>query len=255
MKITATVICFNEESNIGQCLSSLDFVDEIIVVDSFSTDNTVAIAKKYTNNIYSRSFTTYADQKNFAASLATNPFVLSIDADEKISETLKNYLISNFDSLIKKGFTAFSFPRKTFYLGKFINYCWYPDYKVRLYDKNICRWDNSIVHESLLCDGKVFYLPRGADIYHYSYKSIYEHIQKINKYTELIAQSKSGSSFVKLIFLLTLKPPLKFVKMYLIKLGFLDGLRGFVISVIGSLYEALKYIKAIAFKIGSQSQQ
>ncbi|BAI79832.1 glycosyl transferase [Deferribacter desulfuricans SSM1] len=249
-KISVTIITINEEDNIERCLKSLDFADEIIVVDSGSKDKTIEIAKKYTDKIYFKDFNGYGEQKNYAASLARNDLIFSIDADEEVSDDLKRYLLEQLDTVFSKGFSAIAIPRRTYYLGKFIkNSGWYPDYKVRIYNKNKCYWDNKKVHESLNCEGKVFYVPKGMDLYHYSYRDISDHINKVNKYTSLFVSGNKDMGFISICFKLFTKPLLKFFKMYLLKYGFLEGNRGFIIAIIGSFYEFLKYAKLLERKI------
>ncbi|MGA1863100.1 glycosyltransferase family 2 protein [Deferribacter thermophilus] len=249
-KISATIITYNEEDNIERCLKSLDFADEIIVVDSGSKDKTIEIAKKYTDKIYFKDFNGYGEQKNYAASMARNDLIFSIDADEEVSDDLKKYLLENLEVVFSKGFSAIAVPRRTYYLGKFIkNSGWYPDYKVRIYDKNKCYWDNKKVHEALNCEGKVFYVPKGKDLYHYSYKNISDHINKVNKYTSLFASENKDMGFISISFKLLMKPMLKFFKMYFLKYGFLEGYRGFIIAIIGSFYEFLKYAKILERRI------
>jgi len=247
-KISATIITYNEEINLERCLRSLDFVDEIIVVDSGSRDKTVEIAKQFTDKVYYNKFEGYGNQKNFAATLAKNDIILSIDADEEVSHDLKDFLIKNFDEIISE-YCAIAVPRRTFYLGKFIkNSGWYPDYKIRIYNKRLCKWDEKLVHETLICGCKVFYIPKNNDLNHYSYRDISDHINKMNKYTTMMAIEKSKLSNGQIIFSLIVKPPLKFVKMFFLKLGIFEGYRGLIIGTLGSLYEALKYIKAFEHK-------
>jgi len=246
LKLSATIITYNEEENIERCLKSLDFVDEIIVVDSGSSDKTVEIAKQFTDKVYYNKFEGYGNQKNFAATLAKNDIIFSIDADEEVSHNLKDYLIKNFDEIISK-YDAIALPRRTFYLGKFIkNSGWYPDYKIRIYNKRLCKWDEKLVHETLICNSKAFYIPGNNDLNHYSYRDISDHINKMNKYTSLYAEenlNKFKNKKTKLIIHIIFKPLFKFIKMYFLKKGVLEGWRGFVIAFLGCFYEFLKYAK------------
>jgi len=251
VKISATIITFNEEGNLERCLKSLDFVDEIIVVDSESTDKTTEIAKKYTDKVYINKFEGYGQQKNYASNLAKNDIIFSIDADEEVSVELKKYLLEHGADIFSQGYSAIAIPRRTFYLGKFIkNSGWYPDYKIRIYDKNVCIWNNKSVHESLVCGEKIFYIPKNCDLYHYSYKNIEDHINKMNKYTTILGKEKSKLSNLSILLNLFTKPPLKFIKMYFLKGGIFEGYRGIVIAILGTFYEALKYIKAWEHKNG-----
>lgn len=248
MKISAVIICFNEEKNIERCLKSVDFVDEIVVVDSGSTDKTVEIAKKFTDRVFNNKFEGYGKQKNFAANLAKNDIIFSIYADEEVSHNLKDFLIKNYDEIISE-YGAIAVPRRTFYLGRFIkNSGWYPDYKIRVYNKKLCKWDEKLVHETLSCDCKVFYVPKSNDLNHYSYKNISEHINKMNNYTTLYAEenlSRFKYEKTKLIISIIFKPVFKFIKMYLLKKGLFEGWRGLIIAVLGSFYEFLKYAKVL----------
>ncbi|MGA1846131.1 glycosyltransferase family 2 protein [Deferribacter abyssi] len=246
LKISATIITLNEEKNIERCLKSLDFVDEIIVVDSGSNDKTVEIARKYTDKVFYRKFEGYGNQKNYAQSLAKHDIIFSIDADEEVSEELRSYLISNYHLIFERKYQAFAIPRRTFYLGKFIkNSGWYPDYKTRLYRKDQCSWDEKAVHEQLIVDGTILKVPLNKDLYHYPYKSMYDHINKLNKYTELSIIDKKDLKIVKIFLYILFKPLFKFLKMFVLKKGFLEGYRGFIIAIIGSFYEFLKYAKLI----------
>ena len=245
MKISAVVICFNEEKNIERCLKSLDFADEIIVVDSGSTDKTVEIAKKYTQKVYFREFDTYGRQKNYGNRFAKNDVVLSIDADEEVSDSLKNFILDHLGGLMSD-YTALAVPRRTFYMGKFIkNSGWYPDYKTRIFCKSFCFWDEKNVHESLIVNGKVLELPKGLDLLHYSYKSLTDHVNRMSHYAELWANDNLNIPKTKIASSLLFRPFLKFIKMYFLKRGFLEGYRGLIIAVLGGFYVFLKYANVL----------
>jgi glycosyltransferase involved in cell wall biosynthesis len=239
-KISATIITHNEQDNILRCLESIKWVDEIIIVDSQSNDNTITLCKEYTDKIYVNPWSGYVRQKNFAVEKASHNWILSLDADEELSPALKEEIIT----LKKSGFTfnGYKIPRKVFYLGHWIEYSgWYPNYKMRLFNREFGKWQGDSVHEYVALTGAPGKLK--GDIYHYSYKSLSDHLERINTFTTLAAESmkKNGrkSSYVKLLY----KPFFKFVKSYILKKGFLDGFTGLIIAVMGSFYVFLKYLK------------
>lgn len=238
--ISAIVITLNEENNIGRCLESLKFCEEIIVVDSGSKDRTVETAEKYTDKIKITEWRGYGAQKNYAASLAENDWILSIDADEEISAELAES-IKSIDLNIR--FKAFTLNRHTQYLGRWINHGgWYPQYITRLYHKSHARWDEKcLIHESVIVEGEAGKLK--GDLRHYSYLALSAHIQQMNKFTELAAQEywRKGRRFSVLKMLVA--PPAEFMKKYLFKLGFLDGLPGLIMAVNSAYYVFLKQAK------------
>ena len=170
MKISAVIIAYNEEDRLEAALKSVDgIVSEIVVVDSFSTDDTVKIAKKYTNRVYRREWTNFADQKNFANSKASFPWIFSLDADERLSTELREELTKLKEK--EPQVSGYSMPRQVFYLGRWIRHSgWYPDRKVRLFHKDLSQWEGEYVHEKLLIQGEVKKLS-GA-IHHFTYRDI-----------------------------------------------------------------------------------
>lgn len=238
-KISTTIITFNEEESIEKCLKSVEkFSDEIIIVDSGSTDRTVKIAKRFTNKIYTRKFDNYANQKNFAASKANNDFVFSIDADETASDELINE-IKNLDFT----YAAYSIPRKNYILGKFIKYTrWQPelDRHVWLFNKTRAKWVG-VVHEEIEVNGKVGKI-KNAKL-HYQDKTITRFIEKLDKYSELEANIlyKKNIKFNFLKAILQIK--YNFFVRYIYRLGFLDGWRGFVLSYLMAIYHFQIWIK------------
>ena len=172
MKISAVIITFNEEERLEGALKSVqDIASEIIVVDSFSTDGPLKIAKKYNSKIYSREWTHYADQKNYANEKASHPWILSLDADERLSPELKKEIQEL--KLEESDAAAFSMPRQVYYLWKWIFHSgWYPDRKIRLFKKDKAFWQGEYVHEKLVVDGKVIKLAN--PIFHFTYKGIPE---------------------------------------------------------------------------------
>src|SRR5258707_1230371 len=186
MKITATIITLNEEKKLAGCLSSLSGIaDEIVVVDSGSTDETESIARRFTDKFYFNKWPGYAEQKNLAAEKSSSDWILSLDADEHLSEELKRSIsgIKSNDIAI----SAFRFPRKTFYLGRWIEHSgWYPDRKPRLYNRRTARWGGKFVHESLVVNGEIQDL--SGDVLHYSIDSVFDHAKTANRYTDLTAQ-------------------------------------------------------------------
>jgi glycosyltransferase involved in cell wall biosynthesis len=242
-KISAVVITYNEEKNIERCIKSLlPAVEEIIVVDSFSTDGTEEICSKFEKvHFYKHKFDGFSSQKNWAFGKVSSPIVLSLDADEVVSEELLKSIC-----LVKKNWThdGYYCNRLNNYCGKWIrNGGWYPDSKLRVWDIRKGVWDDSIVHEKVKIKpgASIGYLK--GDIHHYSYTTISEHILQANKFTELAAlqaynQNKS-SSIVKIIT----RPTWKFFQDYIVKRGFLDGYYGLIIAVISSFTTFLKYIK------------
>ena len=241
-QISATIITFNEEKNIERCLQSLQgIVDEIIVVDSFSTDNTKEVCLKYNVSLFEREFKNYSDQKNWAAEQAKYPIVLSLDADESLSEKLKRKILD-----VKNNWSAdaYYFNRMTNYCGKWIKHSgWYPDKQLRLWDKEKGKWNQNIIHEKVELDknAKVGHLK--ADLYHYSYYTIFEHIAQINKFSELKAEQLTNRGKKNNILKIIFSPFFKFVKHYFLRLGFLDGFYGFVICANSAHSAFLKQVK------------
>ena len=240
-KISATVVCYNEEDNIERCLKSLLWADEIIVVDSFSTDRTVELCKKYTKRVYQREWPGFIQQKSYAVSLAQYEWVFSLDSDEIVTEKLRDEILTRL-STDKDKINGYYVKRHSFYLGRWINHGgWYPDYKLRLFKKSevVCGGENP--HDKYFVNGKTARL--NGEIEHYTYRSISDQLSTIDKFSEISADGlfRKGSRFalVKMFF----KPPVKFFETYVYKLGFLDGLAGFIISVLSSYYIFVKFAK------------
>jgi len=240
-KISLIVITFNEQKNIGRCLESAkDVVDEIIVVDSFSTDKTKAICERYGASFYQVKWKGYSETKNYANSLAKYDWVLSLDADEALSQELKQSLLKQKENLAND---AYIFSRKVNYCGQWINHCgWYPDKKVRLWKKEKALWQGDIHEELILEEGIKPKFIKG-DILHYTYYSVSEHVLQANKFTDIAAKEKFEQGKTVSLFKLFLSPVVRFVTSYFIRLGFLDGFYGFVISVITANTTFLKYTK------------
>ncbi len=239
--VTACIITFNEESNIRRCLESVKWADEIVVVDSNSTDATVEICREYTQKIYHREFEGHIEQKSYALQCAGNDWVLCIDADEELSPALISEIR---EGLEKEGdkFEGFFFPRHAFYLGRWINHCgWYPDYKLRLFRKSLGEWGGTNPHDKVELKGRTKHLRN--DMNHYTYKDFSHHLKTIDDYSTIYAREarKRGERFslAKLIF----RPVFKFFEIYLYKKGCMDGLPGFIISVLYSYYVFLRYSK------------
>lgn len=239
--LSAVIITFNEEKNIARCIDSLlTVVDEIIVVDSFSTDKTKEICLGYKNvKFISNEWLGYAKTKNFANNLAQHNYILSLDADEALSPTLINSIlnINNF-----KG--VYEFNRLTNYCGKWITHCgWYPDKKIRLFPKNIVYWKDEEIHETIFIPNTLKKKHLIGDLLHYSFYSVEQHLQQIEKFTTLSAnvafEKGEKSSNFKIIY----KTVFKFFRDYCLKLGFLDGKYGFIICKNSAYAKYLKYKK------------
>ena len=241
-KISACIISYNEENKIEDCLKSLqDLADEIIIVDSNSTDNTLNIAKKYTDKIFFHDFQGYGKQKNLATDKATNNWIISLDCDERLSIELKTSIKSIKDRLDDD--TVYSMARKTFYIYRWLEHCWYPDRKIRLFNKSKTRWLDNDVHESVNTDNMQTVTLNG-DILHYSFDSISDHLKTIDKFTQIGANDliKKGKR-ISVISPLT-HASWTFFKLYFLKRGFLDGFAGMTVSVLSYMHVFIKYSRA-----------
>lgn len=239
--VSATVITFNEEDNIARCLESVSWVDEIIVVDSFSTDNTVSLCRKFTDRVIQRAWPGHVRQKQFALEQATGSWVLSLDADEVLSAKAREEIRTNVlaGSPSENGFV---FPRQSYYLGRWIRHGgWYPDKKLRLVRKEHARWTGRDPHDKLRVNGATSELE--GKILHYVYKDISHQLKTVDSFSSISAQNwvQDGKAFS--LFLLLFRPPIRFLETFVWKRGFLDGLPGFIIAVISSYYVFCKYAK------------
>lgn len=241
MEISAVIITYNEERRLEPALKSLaDVADEIVVVDRFSDDGTVKLAKKYTDRVYQRKWTNFADQKNFANSKARFSWILSLDADERLSPELREEILE-----LKReepGCSGFSMPRKVHYLGRWIRHSgWYPDRKIRLFRKDKAHWEGEYVHEDLVIDGEVRKLK--GDIFHFTYRDISDHLRRINAFSDLGAQKLYAQNKKCRWYHLVFLPFFGFLKSYVWKAGVLDGFAGFVISVLHGYARFARYAK------------
>ncbi len=241
-KISACIISFNEERKIEACLQSLvPVADEIVIVDSLSTDRTLEIARQYTERIFKQTFLGHIEQKNLAVSKASHDWILSLDCDERLSGELTESLLQVKQRIDQ--YDAYSMPRRTFYIYRWLNYCWYPDRKIRLFNRNTARWGGTNPHDRVETDGT--HIKRlSGDILHYSFDSISDHLKTIDKFTEIGADELIKKN--KRVGVLT---PIShatwhLIKLYIIKRGFLDGFAGLVVSVLSYMHVFTKYAKA-----------
>jgi len=241
MKISATVITLNEEQNLAAALESLSWADEIIVVDSQSSDRTVEIARQFTERIFIRPWPGYSAQKNFAADQASHDWVFNLDADERVSPEL----CTEIESLKTAGepqASGFEVPRRTFYLGRWIKHSgWHPDFKLRLYNRTAGRWRGAYVHESVESDGKVERLK--GPLLHYTVRNASDHHSRIDRYTTLAAEEMAAQGKRMTAISLLISPLMAFIRAYLFRLGFLDGVPGLAIAYFAAHYVFLKGIK------------
>ncbi|MBP7792710.1 MAG: lipopolysaccharide heptosyltransferase II [Candidatus Goldbacteria bacterium] len=242
MKISAVVITFNEEKNVERCLKSLDFVNEIIIVDSFSTDNTLKIASRYTKKTFSKKFTGFSETKQFGIDKAGGDWILVIDADEEVSVDLKKKLLQIANE--NNSSDGYYIKRETFFLGRKIRHCgWGNDYQLRFFKKQKGKYDGKIVHESIKVNGTTNRIE--APLFHYSYPDSRTYFEKMNRYTSLQAvRNKKRFLYLNLFF----NPFFKFFKMYFLKFGFLDGMQGFILSLYSGFSEFVKSAKMIEHK-------
>ena len=241
MKIPATILTYNEEQTLPRAIESLRCCDEILVVDSGSSDRTVEIAEKFGARVVEANWRGYAGQKNYASDQATYDWVLSIDADEALSEDLEGEIWQ----LKKKGpdRDAYTVPRLAQYLGKWILYSgWYPDRKIRLFDRRKARWVGEYVHESVVSEGLVGAL--NGNLLHYTCGSLSEHLKTMDRYTTLAAEEVVARKKHVGYRHLLVDPPWTFFKTYVMQRGFLDGVEGLTIAYMAAFYTFLKYAKA-----------
>ena len=241
MKITATIITLNEERNVARAIESLRCCDEILILDSGSLDRTVELAANLGARVIEAGWRGYAGQKNWAAEQATHDWILSLDADEALSEALEGEIWN----LKKTGpqYDAYTMPRQAQYLGRWILHSgWYPDRKVRLYNRLKAKWVGDFVHESVQPKGRVGHLQ--SNILHFTCDSLSEHLRTLDRYTTLSAEELVSRKVQVSIWRLIVDPPWTFVKAYVFQRGFLDGFEGLIICYMAAFYTFLKYSKA-----------
>ena len=250
IKISAVIITFNEADRLPDTLASLHRVaDEIIVVDSYSTDRTAEIAKQAQAIFYQNRFEDYGQQKNFALQKASHDWVLNLDADERLSPELQKAIMELKEKKPPENVAAFAIKRKTFYLGRWIRHSgWYPDKKIRLFRKSCSLWQGRI-HERLQVTGPVASLS-GA-ILHFTYRDISDHIRRLDRYSNFQAEEIIRQKKKCLLLRLLILPSVTFLRHFVWRLGFLDGFPGLVIASVSSWGTAMKYFKAIAIKRSS----
>jgi glycosyltransferase involved in cell wall biosynthesis len=240
-KLSVIIITYNEQENIRGCLESVKWSDEIVIVDSFSSDKTVEIVREFTPKVFQNKWTNFSEQKNLALEKASNEWVLWVDADERATPKLKEEILTILNSEFSS-FNSYYIPRRNHYFGRWIRHCgWYPDYKLRLLRRGKGRFNERTVHESVIVEGKKGYLKSNLD--HHSYKNLSDHLDRIDKYASLAAQQMFRKGRRTRVFDLLFRPLARFIRMYLIKKGFLDGIYGLIVSVMGSFYVFMKYLK------------
>lgn len=240
-RLSVVTIALNEERNIVECLTSVRWADELIVVDSGSVDNTVELARQFPAKVMQMQWKGYGATKNEALQHATGDWVLWLDADERVTPELA----AEIQQHVKEdngAFAGYSVARRAYFLGKWIRHCgWYPSRVIRLFRKTKGRFSETKVHEQLLLDGATGQL--NNDLLHYTDPDLRHYFQKFNLYTSLAAEDLHTAGRRFSLVDLIVRPPFVFIKMFVIRRGFLDGLHGFILSVASMAYVFVKYAK------------
>ena len=238
--LSVTVITLNEAGHIDACLDSVAWADEVLVVDSGSTDETVVRARAKGARVIVRDWPGYAAQKNFAASEASHDWILSVDADERVTPELREEIRTLLAG--EPTTSGYRIPRIAWHLGRWIRTTdWYPDYQLRLYDRRVARWRPMRVHESVGADGPVGRL--SSHLQHYTYRDLSHQVETINRYSTLAASEMLAAGRRAGVLDLVFHPPAAFVRNFVLRRGFTDGMAGFIISAMGAYYVFLKYAK------------
>lgn len=248
--VSAVVITLNAERLLDKCLQSVAFCDEILVVDSGSTDRTLEIARAHGARVIHQDWLGYGPQKQFAVEQAAHDWVLCLDADEWLSEELKASIEGFLTGPVA---SAAMFPRCNRFMGRWLRHGeGYPDWSLRLFDRRHGKWSDDSVHERVVTQGKITRLC--GDLMHESQDTLHEYLEKQNRYTTLQARAlyEAGKkiSIIRLVF----SPVIRFLRLYIVRLGFLDGMAGFVHVMIGSMNTAIKYMKLLALYINSMDR-
>jgi len=237
--ISVTVITKNEEENIGKCLGSVVWADEIILVDAYSSDRTAEIAKKYTDIIYHNEWKGFYEQRKFALSKTRHDWVLVLDSDELCSEGLKEEIQAFLKTPEK--YSGFRIPRKNFFLNRWIKHGgWYPGYQLRFFNKNFTKITDRLVHEGYDVNGEVGYFRNNID--HYTVNSVSEFMSKVNSYSSLQAVEKSARRKVH-FFDILLRPMAAFIVQFFFRKGFMDGIYGLMVAHFDVITNMLTYMK------------
>jgi (heptosyl)LPS beta-1,4-glucosyltransferase len=250
--LSVTIIAFNEEAHLAGALRSVAWADEIVVVDSGSTDFTVEIARQLATRVEVREWPGYAAQKNYAASIARHDWILSVDADERIGAKLA----ASVDRwrAIEPRAPGYRMARASSYLGQWIRTTdWYPDYQLRLYDRRAGAWEPTRVHESVHVAGEPALL--AGEIEHYPYVNVSDHLQRIDRYTSLAALDMRDRGRSAGPLELLGHPPAAFLRNYILRRGFQQGRAGLAVSLLNSYYVLLKYVKLLELEALSRADR
>lgn len=239
LPISVVIVTRDEERNIEDALKSVADAKEIIIVDSFSTDRTVELCKQYTDKVFQHEWQGFARQKQTAVDYAEGPWVLILDADERVTPDLKSEIIQNIEH---SNYVGYYLPRENYFIGKWIKHSgWWPDNTLRLFKKDKGRLESREVHEKVVVEGNVGYLK--YPLKHYTYRRISDFVERMERYSTLAAIEIRKNSGRSGLFSLTAKPLATFIKMFILRLGFLDGTRGLLLAILYSYYTFLKYAK------------
>jgi glycosyltransferase involved in cell wall biosynthesis len=237
-RLSVTVISLNQEANMGPCLESVRFADEIVVVDTGSTDGTMAAARRYTDRVFQTDWQGFAGTKNFALDQARMEWVLSLDTDERVPEALREEILA-----VVRGdgpLAGYRVPRRNYFCGRWIKHLgWYPDYTLRLFRRGQGRFREREVHEEVAVVGPVGNLVTPLE--HYSYTSVSQYVQRLDRYARLAARQMAKQGRRPYPLETAWRPCATFFKLFVLKAGFLEGRAGFALSVLGSMYNFLKY--------------
>ncbi len=252
-KISAFIICCNEEKKIQACLEALSFCDEIVVVDSGSTDKTLEIAKKYTSKIVHRAWNGFVAQKQYGLDQCTHPWVLNIDADEIVSPSLRDEILAMLKHSASSGVNGYALNRVTYHLERFWHSGgWYPEFRLRLIRKKMATWGGIEPHEKAEVFGEVRKLQ--GELYHYTYDSIFDQVVTINKFSSISSASLEDGGEQFSFFKLLGNPFARFFKFYLLKGGYKEGIAGIIVAGIEAFGTFLKYAKLWEKKLRANSQ-
>lgn len=240
VKISGVIITYNEERNIEACINSLiDIVDEVVVVDSYSKDQTEEICKRLGVKFVQHAFEGHIEQKNYAMEQASYDHILSLDADERVSPKMKASIQAVKDNWQADGYV---FNRFNNYCGAWLRRSWYPDKKLRLWDRRKGKWGGTNPHDKVIVSGKVEKLK--GDLLHYAYENLEEHYEQIKKFAIIAAHAKfRQGKKANFIFHVILSPLYKFFRKYVLRLGFLDGYYGFIFSGLTAYLNFMKYLR------------